>query len=323
MKPIYKSIIDFDNFFKFLHIEIKEIIIIDEYERILFEDSPAEFLKCYPSPGLHIHLNGLEASFLLNYSSDTAFRRFFLSIQHDILTELQKNINCSTSNKELKEYFAKLKSILYASEKNIVETQNKFDSGIQCKFTYSNSKITITVWGIPFEELPEERLSKDLAEESLSNLLHWIKDQIRTLIINVDKIIATVKPIIIDLKSIKSFEFTKPKYYPSKISYVFNDLRNGDFIEIKAKPEQLGDIFINTQIASPIKWIAGEANLYYFIKQLIKMGIIIDPKRNIWKKTIACFVNKDGFLFKADELRGSKATKRASEIESIVRKFLS
>lgn len=90
MKPDFKIITDFNNFFEFIQIDIKEVIINDKELGNFFDHDLGQYLKRWPAPGLFIYLNGLEASSMDNYSYNSSFARFFKSIQTDLIDESSK-----------------------------------------------------------------------------------------------------------------------------------------------------------------------------------------------------------------------------------------
>jgi hypothetical protein len=315
MKPVYKSIYDFRKFFGFLQIEI--VRVHNEVMEGILEENPESFLNIWPLDlprhGLHIYLNRLDASFEGNYLFDSEFKKNFDLSGQNILTELHNNIKCSTSKKELNNYLTELHFVLKNCQDKIIETRVNADIGIQCSYTYKGSKTGKT-------DINQE--DEQISKEYLSDLLYWIKNQIRDLAIQTDDISKSIEPIAEGAKLIKSFKFINPKYSHVKIPSVFNDLRDRKFIDMKTKPEQLEEVFLNIIIDKPIKWIGWDGDLKVLIHSLINKKIIIDPKRSIWDITRTCFIKDDGSLFKNADLRGSKDTLRANEVKFIVRKFL-
>jgi hypothetical protein len=319
-KPVYKSIYDFRGFFNTLKIKIVDYFY-EDFEPIIEENNgnPSGILPPgWPFPGVHIYLNGLEASYLGNYLSNTEFRQYFELSKQNILTELEKNIKCSTSNKEMISYLTEVHFILKNCDSKIVENRINSNTGIQCNYSYKGSEIEKQ----GFENYPEvDKISK----EYLNDLLYWIKNQIRDLIIQIDKISTSIKPIVKGAKMIKSFKFTKPTYFPSRIPSFFTELRDHEFISNETKVKQLEEVFSDINISTinkPIMWMGDIGDLKVLIHSLIDKKIIEDPIKSIWKITIACFVKRDGFLFDCNSIKGSKATLRANEVKSIVNRFL-
>jgi hypothetical protein len=317
LKPVYKSIYDLRIFFNFLKIKIA-YYYYEDFEPIIEE------IDCYPDgilppgwpfPGLHIYLNGLEASLDGNYLFNSEFKQYFDHLRQNILIEIKNNIKCSTSGKELISYLTELRAILKNCDNKIVENRVNTSTGIQCNYSYKGSEIERS----GFDNYPEvEKISK----EYLSDLLYWIQNQIRDLIIQTDNASKSIEPIVKGAKMIKSFEFTNPKYLHVKIASVFSELRDHEFIDKKTKLDQLELVFNNVTIDKPIKWIGYDGDLKVLIHTLLEKGIIINPKRSIWDKTRICFIREDGSLFKNKDLRGIKDTLRANEIKSIVNLFL-
>ncbi len=131
-----------------------------------------------------------------------------------------------------------------------------------------------------------------------------------------------VKPHAKSAKMIKSFQLFNPKFTHVKIPFVYNDLHKYKFIDEKTEFEQLENVFKNVTINKPIKWLGGDGDLKVLIHSLISKKIIIDPERSIWDITRICFIKAGGSLFKNSDIRGSKETKRASEIRFIISKIL-
>jgi hypothetical protein len=315
MKPIYKHIFDLENFFNFLYIEIIGYTVEDCYgDNVITSENRMEFtLSLDKLPGVYIYINNLKASFDGQILNNGEFYSFIINMINNVLNELKQNIATSNSYNELKKYFKKLRLVIDNIDVRFIEINaDKSQGQIKIRYIYESSNVNTQV---------SKNINESYAEIFLSDLLHWIRDRIRSLYLSANVDISTIKPFNIAVKMVTSFEFTKPKYYPSKLSFIFNDLRDSKLIDQTTSPEQLEHTFKNVIIHDPIKWIAGEACLYYFIKQLIKKGIVIDPKKKIWIKTVACFVDENGSRFETTNLRGSKKNKTASQIEYIVRKF--
>src|ERR1035437_2045775 len=269
----------------------------------------------WPKPGLHIYLNGLVASFVGNYSFNSEFKRYFDHLRQNILIEIKNNIKCSTSDKELVSYLTELHAILKNCDNKFIEDLINTIVGIQCNSAYKGSEIEKS----GFDNYPEvDKQSKVY----LSDLLYWIQNQIRDLIIQTDNLSKSIEPIVKGAKMTNSFEFTNPNYLHVKIASVFSKLRDREFIDKKTKLEQLELVFKNVTIDKPIKWTGWDGDLQVFIHTLQEKKIIINPKRSIWDKTRVCFIRENGSLIKKNDLRGIKETLRANKIKSIVNLFL-
>lgn len=101
--------------------------------------------------------------------------------------------------------------------------------------------------------------------------------------------------------------------FNKKLRELVSYLIDKDLVEKQPNLERrFINIFSNTKINVPVKWIDGNESFSYFIKQLHKNKILL-PSRANWQVTITLFNNEDGAKFTASGLQHQKVPAAAKK----------
>ena len=105
-----------------------------------------------------------------------------------------------------------------------------------------------------------------------------------------------------------------------KLKDAFDRLKSKKFIDEKTTLSDFKRIFSGREVKNPIKWIAKNSDLSYFIKLLYsKAKLLEDLNQKHWKVAQKCFVNTEGIPFDMEKVRKLQLPKTTAKLlESIV-----
>lgn len=111
-----------------------------------------------------------------------------------------------------------------------------------------------------------------------------------------------------------SFTYLVKQDSEDKLRDAFDRLRSKKFIDESTTLPNFKRIFSGREISTPIKWIANNSDLYYFIKLLYsEEKLVKDLKQKQWKVAEKCFVNSEGNLFDMSMIKTLKKPATTAE----------
>jgi hypothetical protein len=310
-----KRFIDFINFFNEIHINVKEYYYEEFSDQLKeFPESGGILPPDYHAPGNFVYFNGQQVATGPYIQYGLFFFVYIEKIRDEFIYEFEQNKNLNNYTATWIEYMDVIKSEFESLDEAIFSEEKTTDNQKTIEFKHSNSIINF--------DLVHEYYKKE-AYKIISEVLYYIKSFLKDTYILIQ---SSNSPAVGFQQSnrdpkIKSFSLQNDHLNYGNIKIVYESLKKFEFIDVNTKLPQFRKLFSHVEITSQVNWIGYKGDIVYFIKQLIKNRVLVNPGKKIWKITAKCFIWKTKFLLDEKSLKGQKKTKKSFELNRIINNF--